>query len=50
MQKCKFCGAETELYFNDIPICLKCSEDYERLVNKTPEKKPEPPKGSGTEI
>jgi hypothetical protein len=28
--KCAFCGAETELYVNDIPICLKYSGKNDR--------------------
>jgi hypothetical protein len=38
MNKCAFCGAETELHQNGIPICPKCAEDYERLVQQTAEK------------
>jgi hypothetical protein len=43
MEKCRFCGAETELYQNGIPICTKCADDYERLVESTPKKNLEPP-------
>ena len=37
MAACAYCGAETELYENSVPICLKCSEerDYE-VAKKSP--------------
>jgi hypothetical protein len=25
MQMCAFCGAETQLYHRDVPVCLDCS-------------------------
>jgi hypothetical protein len=50
MKKCAFCGGETETYQNSIPICLKCAEDYARLVEKTPEKSTERPPDPGTPI
>ena len=27
MAACAYCGAETELYENGVPICLKCSDE-----------------------
>jgi hypothetical protein len=48
VDKCKFCGAETELYFSGVPVCLKCSEDVQRRrTEKIPEKKPKPPPNEG---
>jgi hypothetical protein len=35
MPKCYFCRAETQLFSNGIPICVKCSEE------KEPEQKPQ---------
>ena len=29
MAACAYCGAETELYENGVPICLKCSDARE---------------------
>lgn len=29
MAACAYCGAETELYENGVPICLKCSDERE---------------------
>ena len=40
MEKCKFCGIETELCESGIPICPKCADDYEQLVKRTLETKP----------
>jgi hypothetical protein len=25
MEMCAFCGAETQLYHRDVPVCLDCS-------------------------
>jgi hypothetical protein len=36
MEKCAFCGTDTELYLNNVPICLKCSEDRERSQKRPP--------------
>lgn len=33
MAKCAYCGAETELYYAQAPICVKCSEKLERKGN-----------------
>jgi Fe-S-cluster-containing dehydrogenase component len=27
MERCAFCGAETQLYDGGIPICVKCCEE-----------------------
>lgn len=40
MAACAYCGAETELYENRVPICLKCSEERDHKTHK------KPPKGS----
>lgn len=47
MNKCAFCGAETELYHGGVPICQKCAEDYERLVQEKGKDKPLPEDLSG---
>jgi hypothetical protein len=48
MVECAFCGAETQLYQNGVPVCVKCSEDFERVVKKLSERKPEPPPDPAT--
>lgn len=30
MDRCIYCGAETQLYDNGRPICLKCAADLEK--------------------
>ena len=30
MGKCCQCGAETPLYVNSVPICLKCSDERDK--------------------
>ena len=42
MAACAYCGAETELYENGVPICLKCSDERE---TKPPKKPPAPTGG-----
>ena len=32
MAKCAYCGAETELYDGETPICIKCSEKLEMAI------------------
>jgi hypothetical protein len=32
MNICAQCGAETELYMNGMPICVKCAEDCEKAI------------------
>jgi len=27
MASCAYCKTETELYFNNVPVCVKCSEE-----------------------
>jgi len=27
MAKCAYCGSETELHVNNIPVCLECDEN-----------------------
>jgi len=36
MAKCVYCGAETELYVNGVPVCLECSEEREGEPAKKP--------------
>ena len=36
MAACAYCGAETELYENGVPICLKCSDERDSKVSKKP--------------
>jgi hypothetical protein len=47
MAKCKNCGAETELYSADIPMCLACveAEDLKRgrEVSEPKDKEETPP-------
>jgi hypothetical protein len=31
--KCTFCGSDTQLYYNGVPVCLKCEQ--ERYPNET---------------
>ncbi len=40
MAKCQECGAETELYCNDVPICLACLNALEPET-KPPERETE---------
>ena len=37
MAKCYHCQAETELYVNDVPICMKC-DDASRKREALPKK------------
>ena len=30
MDKCKYCGADTELYVAGVPMCIECSREAER--------------------
>ncbi len=32
MATCQYCGAETELYEIGLPVCLKCSDQWESKV------------------
>jgi hypothetical protein len=34
METCTRCGADTELYYNNVPICLLCSDDLGREIQK----------------
>jgi hypothetical protein len=45
MAVCAFCGSEeTELYFNGVPICLKCEEKKRLgLLPPLPPRNEEPP-------
>lgn len=36
MAACAYCGAETELYVNGVPVCLKCSEERDNRASKKP--------------
>jgi hypothetical protein len=36
MADCAHCGAETELYENGAPICLKCLDERKSNANKKP--------------
>ena len=36
MAACAYCGAETELYENGVPICLKCSDEREGKAQRKP--------------
>ncbi len=46
MAKCKNCGAETELYAADVPMCLACAEAEDqrgREVSEPKDKEETPP-------
>ena len=47
MARCNWCGAETLLYENGVPICLKCSDErheaQRRREMNPPKKAPETP-------
>ena len=30
MAECKYCGSETQLYVNNVPVCIECSEAIEK--------------------
>ena len=34
MAKCIYCGAETQLYINDTPVCIACSDEID--AGRTP--------------
>jgi hypothetical protein len=34
MAPCAYCGTETQLYENGVPICLKCSDERESKAKK----------------
>ncbi len=36
MAACAYCEAETQLYANGVPICLKCTEEREKTASKKP--------------
>ena len=36
MAACAYCGAETELCENGVPICLKCSDERESKASRKP--------------
>jgi len=36
MEHCAFCGAETQLHVNNVPECLKCSQEHEARVENKP--------------
>ena len=51
MSKCFKCGADTELFDNGVPICIKCAEQVEakRKENEKEEsKKSQPGRRIGT--
>lgn len=45
MNSCAQCGAKTELYISGTPICIKCAEDYDRVLRErlTRREKLDPP-------
>jgi len=51
MAKCFYCKTETELYYNGVPICLKCEREHypdkPLFIRGLPDKKP--PSDSGTQ-
>jgi hypothetical protein len=32
MDKCALCGAETQLYHGDVPVCLDCSQARDKAL------------------
>ena len=38
MAKCRYCWAETQMYDNGVPICLKCFEEIETQRKKREQK------------
>ena len=51
VSKCFYCGADTRLFDNDVPICIKCAEkvDAKRKENEKEEsKKLQPGRRLGT--
>lgn len=49
MARCKYCGSETQLYDNGVPVCIKClDEEAERRKSQNPASQkpgePVPPK------
>jgi hypothetical protein len=36
MAECAYCRAETQLFNNGVPICLKCSDEREKEASKKP--------------
>ena len=34
MADCAYCGSETQLYTSGVPICLKCSNEWEKKARK----------------
>ena len=34
METCTRCGADTELYYHDVLICLRCSDALEREIQQ----------------
>jgi hypothetical protein len=46
MAKCNRCQAETELYINELPICLRCDDDInDEKREQAPEPRPSPADG-----
>jgi hypothetical protein len=39
MDRCKYCGSETELLDNGVPVCLACIEALEKHERKPPASK-----------
>jgi hypothetical protein len=36
MAQCRFCGAETVLFDNDMPVCVNCDEEREQAKKRAP--------------
>jgi hypothetical protein len=49
MAQCIYCGTNTSLYVNGVPLCLQCDKDLQ-LGRKPPDREtnPQPPK-AGTQ-
>jgi hypothetical protein len=47
MEKCAFCGTETELYYNGVPVCLKCEQERYPKKTKPPANREKPPQKAG---
>lgn len=51
MPKCAYCGSDTILQINGVPICLKCDEEIKhkkKPIQSEPSKKPDDSKKHGT--
>lgn len=48
MTQCKYCGSETELFVNGVPVCLECTAALEKHEKKSTVKTEWPQMGQST--